>query len=403
MTGIATLYTTLRQRWQQFPLAFRMGTIVYLVTRLVYSLIAILALKLYSLSPVSPQPEVHNWLEAWLLAPWYRWDAEWFLSIARQGYNVADGRSAYYPLYPVLIRISGDLLGHNYLLSGLLVSIIALWVALVLLFTSVQRHYGERVARGTLIALALYPFYFFNMVYYADSLLLLFSVATFLAMETKHWGWTAIFASLAVLSKLPGLVLFGPIVWEFWQQRRRLVSGDSFALLAVPLTISAWTVVLRLIGTETLISDFSSPLGILTPILTPSYQVRFEQWLVWPWEGLRLAFQSIPPLWGKVMGLKVTLDLLITIFFTLVIPFTLRLRRTSYVIYVVSLYAMNLMLVMPSFPLADFPRRMMMAFPVFTVLAMLGQHRWVRQPLTFVGSSLSLVLSAFFVWWVWVG
>jgi hypothetical protein len=402
MTGITALHTTLRRRWQLTPTAFRVGTAIYLVTRLIHSLIAILALKLFPLPPGSPQPEVHNWLEAWLLAPWYRWDAEWFLNIARQGYTIADGRSAYYPLYPALVRVVGDLLGHNYLLSGLLVSNLALLAALILLFALVQRSYGEWVARGTVIALALYPFYFFNMVYYADSLLLLFSVATFYAMGARRWDWTALFASLAVLSKLPGFVLFAPIVWEFWQQRRRLFSCDSFALLAIPLTIGVWTFALRFIGSETPITDFSSPLGILTPILTPSYQAHFQQWLVWPWEGMFLAIRAVPSLWGKVMGLKVALDLAIAIFFSLMIPFTLRLRRASYVIYVLGLYMMNLMLVMPSFPLADFPRRMMMAFPVFILLAMLG-NRWIRLSLIFVGLSLSLALSAFFVWWVWVG
>jgi hypothetical protein len=46
---------------------------------------------------------------------------------------------------------------------------------------------------------------------------------------------------------------------------------------------------------------------------------------------------------------------------------------------------------------------MMMAFPVFIVLAMLSRNRWVRLPLVLVGTSLSLIMSAFFVWWLWVG
>jgi hypothetical protein len=64
---------------------------------------------------------------------------------------------------------------------------------------------------------------------------------------------------------------------------------------------------------------------------------------------------------------------------------------------------MNLMFIVPTFPLVDFPRRMMMAFPIFIVLAMLSRYPWVRLPLALVGMSLSLVLSAFFVWWLWVG
>jgi hypothetical protein len=403
MTGIVMLDITLRQHWQRVPLAIRTGTIVYWATRLIHSLTAILALRLFPLPPGSPQPVVHNWFESWFLAPWYRWDAEWFLKIAREGYAVADGRSGNYPLYPTLVRIVGDLLGHNYLLSGLLVSNAALLAALALLFVLVQRRYGHRVARGAVISLALYPCYFFNMGYYAESLLLLFSVSVFYAMDTGRWGWTAIFASLAALSKLPGVALLAPIAWEFWQQRRRLFSPDSLALLSIPLTIGAWGVILRFIGTETSITDFFSSQDILTPVLTPSYRAAYGAHVVWPWEGIRLAVQAVPALWGKIMGLKVAFDLAILLFFVLLVPFTLRLHYASYVIYVVGLYVMNLTLVLPYFPLANFPRRMMMAFPAFVVLAMLGQHRWVRLPLIFLGMSLSLVLSAFFVWWVWVG
>lgn len=391
------------QRWQQLPVSVRVGTNIFVITRLIHSLIAILALKLYPLPPQAPRPIVHNWFEEWLLAPWYRWDAEWFLNIAREGYAVVDGRSAYYPLYPTLVRLVGDVLGGNYLLSGLLVSNIALWAALILLFALVRSQYGYRLAYGTLIALALYPCFFFNMGYYAESLLLLFSVATFYAMDRQRWGWAAICASLAVLSKFPGLVLMAPIAWEFWRQRRSFFSLDVLALLSIPLTIGVWTVILRFIGNETGVMDFSSPLGLLTPILTPAYQDKFDQSMVWPWEGVYLATLAIPALWGKVMALKVTFDVVMVLFFTLLIPFTLRLNKFSYVIYCLGLYTMNLMLIVPSFPLADFPRRMMMAFPVFIVLAVVSRYRWARLPLVLVGMSLSLVMSAFFVWWLWVG
>jgi hypothetical protein len=159
----------------------------------------------------------------------------------------------------------------------------------------------------------------------------------------------------------------------------------------------------RLIGAETAVTDFSSPLGLLTPILTPSYQSAFQVWTVWPWEGLWLGLQAAPLLWGRVMGLKVILDVVILLFFTGLIPVTLRLQRSSYFIYVLGLYVMNLTQVMPGFPLADFPRRMMVAFPIFIVLAMLSQRRWVRLPLLFIGMTLSFILSACFVWWLWVG
>ena len=37
-----------------------------------------------------------------------RWDSGWFLSIAQGGYDVPEPRTAFFPLYPLLIRIVGE-------------------------------------------------------------------------------------------------------------------------------------------------------------------------------------------------------------------------------------------------------------------------------------------------------
>src|SRR5437588_4000489 len=63
-----------------------------------------------------------------------RYDAGWYLGIARNGYAyVAGGRSnlAYFPLYPLLMRYVGRLFGRSaadFYLGGLIVS----WVAFAL-------------------------------------------------------------------------------------------------------------------------------------------------------------------------------------------------------------------------------------------------------------------------------
>jgi hypothetical protein len=391
------------ERWQSLPQSFRFGTIVFIITRLIYSVWAIIILSIQPASAKAPQPIIRNFVEQWLLAPWYRWDAVWFLKIAREGYLIVDGRSAYYPLYPALTRVVGDLLGHNYMLSGLIVSNLATWAALILLYTVTRHHFSETVARRAVVALALYPFYIFNLVYYADSLLLLLSLATFWALQTKRWGWVGIFASLAVLSKLPGVILLAPITWEFLEQRRRLFGKDVLAVLAIPLTIVLWTIILRFMSDEVIITDFSSPFSILTPVLTPSFQQQFDVSLAWPWEGLILGVQAIWALWGKVLWLKVILDMFIVIVFTVAIPFILRLPRVSYFVYSLGLYLMNLTLVMPSFPLADFPRRMMVAFPVFAVFALAMGKGWGNRLIVVLGVFLSAIVSAFLLWWVWMG
>src|SRR5437762_3292667 len=73
--------------------------------------------------------------------PWVnmlsRWDAGWYIEIARDGYHYEPGmpsNAAFFPLYPLLIRATHTLLflpenSYWWLLSGIAVSNIALLVA----------------------------------------------------------------------------------------------------------------------------------------------------------------------------------------------------------------------------------------------------------------------------------
>jgi len=397
----------LYNRWQRLPEAVRYSLWLYFITRTIYSLLALLVLSAVPLSPKYPQAPVHTWLEQILIAPWYRWDVEWFLRIVQDGYTVVDGRSSFFPLYPLLVRLIGDLLGGNYLWSGLIVSNLALIAALILLFNLVEARYGRRAAKGTLICLALYPTYFFNFAYYAESLTLLFTVGTFYAMDKQRWPLAGLCASLAVLAKLPAVVLLAPLIWEFGRQRRALFSRDSLAIIAIPITLGTWSIWVRYMGTEAAITDFSSPFGVLTPLLTPSWQTQFKTSIVWPWQAIVLGVQSINVALElkTVPGLfKVVYDLLMVAFFALTIPLILRLKDSTYLVYAVASFIMNLMVVIASTPIANFPRRMMMVFPLFIVLGMVSrEQRLLRLMLLPAALLLSFMVSTFFFLWRWVG
>src|SRR5262245_52725766 len=56
-----------------------------------------------------------------LIEPWQRWDTGWYLKVASQGYAADDGSIIFAPLYPVLSRFVGLVVG-DMLLGGLIVS-----------------------------------------------------------------------------------------------------------------------------------------------------------------------------------------------------------------------------------------------------------------------------------------
>ena len=67
-----------------------------------------------------------------LVAPMARWDSVWYLAIARHGYGHEAARTAFYPLYPLLIRGVGTVLGSD-LVAGVLISVVCFAIGLVAL------------------------------------------------------------------------------------------------------------------------------------------------------------------------------------------------------------------------------------------------------------------------------
>jgi hypothetical protein len=50
---------------------------------------------------------------------WTRWDGQWYLKIASEGYRVDDGSSAFFPLYPWIVTVMGWLAGERFIWAGI--------------------------------------------------------------------------------------------------------------------------------------------------------------------------------------------------------------------------------------------------------------------------------------------
>ncbi|HEX4678481.1 MAG TPA: hypothetical protein VH210_04625 [Gaiellaceae bacterium] len=61
----------------------------------------------------------------WAIDLWGRWDGGWFARIAQHGYEQPHFTTAFFPLYPLLVRIVPWPLGGRYVLAGVIVSLVA--------------------------------------------------------------------------------------------------------------------------------------------------------------------------------------------------------------------------------------------------------------------------------------
>jgi hypothetical protein len=148
-----------------------------------------------------------------LVAPAARWDSVWYLTIAHDGYGTATdhAQAAFYPLYPLLMRAGGWVVGSP-LLAGVLISLACFLGALVLLHRLVALELGPQYARPTLLLVAFFPTAFFFSAVYSESLFLLVSVGAFLAARQERWAWAGALGALAALTRNSGVLLLLPLV-----------------------------------------------------------------------------------------------------------------------------------------------------------------------------------------------
>lgn len=151
-----------------------------------------------------------------LVSPAARWDAFWYLRIATDGYGTPDdhAQAAFYPLYPLLLRAGGWVVGSP-LAAGMLISLACFLGALVLLHRLAALELGESVARPTVLLVAFFPSALFFSAVYAESLFLLVSVGAFLAARHERWAWAGVLGGLAALTRNSGVLLLLPLAILF--------------------------------------------------------------------------------------------------------------------------------------------------------------------------------------------
>ncbi|HVF56883.1 MAG TPA: mannosyltransferase family protein, partial [Pyrinomonadaceae bacterium] len=145
-----------------------------------------------------------NWLEIW-----NRWDAPHYLDIAQSGY-VATGVESrwivFYPLYPWLVRVFAFVF-REYVFSAFVVSTLASIAAGLLLLRLAAQDEEQRVARGAVFFLFIFPTSYFLHIGYTESLFLALALGSFVAARERRWWLAGLLGAFTSLSRVNGLLL----------------------------------------------------------------------------------------------------------------------------------------------------------------------------------------------------
>jgi hypothetical protein len=165
------------------------------------------------------------------------WDAHWYAEITSGGYGGA-GRASlrFFPLLPLVARAVSFLPGVDAGAAVLVVSNASAFVALAMIHRlALMEKDDEELARRAMWMLALFPAGAVLVMGYAESLLLVTTLAAFLALRRRRFGWAAAAGLLAGLCRPFGILLAVPALVELVRDQRSPATSPLWARVAAVL------------------------------------------------------------------------------------------------------------------------------------------------------------------------
>ena len=348
----------------------------FLLTRVLTAIVALAAVTLFS-SPTSC-PDVCHPSTNPLLDAATRWDAGAYVDIAQDGYGAVPANNAYFPLFPLLIRLLAAPLGGSddaYLVAGLVISNLALLVALIYLARLVALDHDAAAGPRAVLYLLAFPTSVFLSVVYPESLLIALSIGAVYHARRGEWLPSGALGFLAALTRpFIGAAVALPIAIEAYQRSGLRAAIASATPAAVALV--GWLVVLwRITG---------DPKAILTA--EANWGVRPSV----PFEAFIDLFD--PRVYGfpyVVLGATLLIGVLVVLSWRLLRP---SLAAYATVVFLISVATGSL---------TSSPRYYLSVFPAFMTLAIVARG-WLGRAYVALGVAIGVIFTAMYALWYWV-
>src|SRR3989344_3576145 len=197
--------------------------------------------------PYSQEVLISTGLPNWIWS-FGNFDGVHYLRIAQDGYAY-QFTQAFFPLYPILIKLVSYITLGNFLVAALLISNIAFFVGLLLFFKLIKKIYDERIAFWSTLFLLAFPTSFYFGAVYTEGIFFLMIVATFYLLEEKKILLASIIGTFASATRLVGVFLAPALI-------KKMNFKSLIPLLVVPIGLILYMFYLKI--------EFNNPLYFLT-------------------------------------------------------------------------------------------------------------------------------------------
>jgi hypothetical protein len=334
--------------------------------------------------------------------PLARWDSGWYISIAESGYGPPprafgeETNHAFFPLYPLLMRLLARMTGLETSAAGNLLSAAAFLGAVPLFAAWVRPRWGEERVRPALLALLAFPTSFFFLSVYTESLFLFLALLAVVSIDRDRPLLAAAAGYLSGLTRITGVVLAPYLALSAIAKSRREGRSRGRAFAGALLTGLP-----PLLGFLTFCAYFQVRFG--DPLLFMKAQHNWGAAPKTALDGPRFIAKSV---WEDVTTGRIlhrspvrTLEGVFLLLFAFLALRLLREKRWIESLYVL----MTIGLVPFTGTLESGGRYVLPAFPAFAALGELSERRGLFAGLL----GLCLLSQAAYVWvfvnWLWAG
>ena len=331
---------------------------------------------------------------------WHHWDTGFYMVIARFGYQKAE-QTAFFPLYGLLERILLPLT-HNPLVAGLIISDIAGFFLLVVLYQLVREDVDEERANRTILYLSLFPTAFFLAAGYNEALFLCLAVLSFYSMRHGRWWLAGLFGFFACLTRSAGLFLIFPFCYEYIRQHEFRFGRIRFDIVSaglIPAGLGVYALYCYYKFHDFL--AFSHAQSLWNHHLEPPWYGIISSITAISQSGGLIGFQSI----RNLLDLVPDLMMLVLIVLIFVGPWRFPRSMWSYGIYAAVVYIFLQLFPVGGtglFPLQSVGRYLLELFPAFIVLAAFGKSRMFHMNYLVISGALLFFLLTQFLTGHWV-
>ncbi|OGE13289.1 hypothetical protein A3G14_05405 [Candidatus Curtissbacteria bacterium RIFCSPLOWO2_12_FULL_38_9] len=284
--------------------------------------------------------------------PYWLWsfgnfDGVHYIRIAQDGYAY-QFTQAFFPFYPILIKLVSYLTFGNFLISALLISNLAFLAGLLIFYKLVKKNYGQKTAFWSCLFLLAFPTSFYFGAVYTEGIFFLMIVATFYLLEEKKILLASIIGTFASATRLVGVFLAPALI-------KKMNFKSLIPLLVVPIGLVIYMIYLKI--------EFNNPLYFLTAQS------------VWGQERSTTGIVLLPQVFWRYFKILMTtsglplfnaaLELAATIFALIILTIATKRVKREWLIF------SWLAVLTPTLTgtLTSVPRYILIAFPIYIVLA----------------------------------